>query len=74
MGEMLDAGSAHPTAHIANTKTQRPPAHPFSPQIPSMKGDVKGALSPTSVSLALTSESPTTLSRVITQETITCRF
>ena len=45
-----------------------------TPQIPSMKGDVKGVPFPTSVSLALTSESPMTLSRVIIPETMTCRF
>jgi len=44
------------------------------PQIPSMKGDVKGVPFPTSVSLALTSESPTTHSRVIIPETMTSRF
>jgi serine/threonine protein kinase len=43
-------------------------------QIPSMKGDVKGVLFPTSVSLNLTSESPTTLSRVVSPNVMTGRF
>ena len=44
------------------------------PQIPSMKGDVKGVPFPTSVSLNLTSESSTTLSQVISPDVMTSRF